>query len=215
MIGATFILAVFFFAWSVTLRHIAAYLVKDCTHTSIKTLLFSPLDIFATFWWLLAAYQVTDFLPAYFLLLSALWITIHTDLSHMLISRFVSLYLIPVGLFFSAFNFLPITLCESILATIIGYGLFWIANKIFYMFKKHHGLGQGDLELIGMIGAFTGLVGCWFTIFFASTLGTLCGALYLIFARKKIKILPFGPFLAFGATTYVLFQEKIVYWLFF
>lgn len=213
MIGATFILMIFFFFWSVLLRHTAAYLIKDYTHKPVKTFSFSYFDIVATIWWLFAAYQITDFLPAHFLFLSALWITIHTDLSQMLISRFVSLYLIPVGLFFSATNLLPITLCESCLATVIGYGLFWIANKIFYWFKKHDGLGQGDLELIGMIGAFTGLLGCWFTILFASTVGTLCAGLYFMVARKKVTLLPFGPFLALGASMYVLFQNVIIHWL--
>ncbi len=215
MIGATVILAFFFFAWSIALRHVAAFLVKDCTHTSVKTSFISFFDILATIWWLFAAYQITDFLPAYFILLSALWITIHTDFSHMLISRFVSVYLIPFGLFFSAANLLPISPLESILASIFSYGFFWIANKIFYKLKKHDGLGQGDLELIAMIGSFTGLLGCWFTILFGSILGTLCAGLYLIFARKKIQILPFGPFLAVGAATFVLFQNKIMNWFIF
>lgn len=210
MIGATFILTIFFFIWSIALRHIAAFLVKEFTHKSAKMRFISPFDILATMWWLFAAYQITDFIPAYFLFLSALWISVHTDLSQMLISRFVSLYLIPVGFILSFYHFLPITFFESFLAAVLSYGFFWIANKIFYWFKKHDGLGQGDLELIAMIGSFIGLVGCWFTILFASTMGTLCGGCYLLFTHKKTKILPFGPFLAAGASTYLLFQNLIV-----
>ncbi|MBP6892295.1 prepilin peptidase [Candidatus Babeliales bacterium] len=213
MIGATAILALFFLIWSIALRHLAVFLIKDCTHKSIKTPIFLSIDIVATIWWLFAAYQITNFLFAHFILLSALWITIHTDFSQMLISRFVSLYLIPFGLFFSIMNLLPISPFESVLTSIFGYGFFWIANKIFYILKKHDGLGQGDLELIAMIGSFTGFLGCWFTILFASTTGTICAGFYLIFTHKKIQILPFGPFLAIGSMIFVLFQDTIVYWL--
>ena len=210
MISATIILALFFLIWSIAVRKIAAFLVKDCSEKSIKQPAITFIDIIATIWWLFAAYQVTEFLPAYFMLLSALWVTIHTDFSHMLISRFVSLYLIPVGFLLSAIYVLPITLLECFFASFLGYGFFWTANQIFYWFKKHDGLGQGDLELIAMIGSFTGLIGCWFTIFFASTIGTCFGCLYLIIVRKKINILPFGPFLAMGAMIYVLFQKTII-----
>ncbi len=210
IISATVILTFFFLTWSIFLRHIAIYLIKEFRSKSATIPSISSVDIVATIWWLFAAYKITNFLPAYFLFLSALWITIHTDMAQMLISRFVSFYLIPVGILFSAFNFLPITACESFLAAFLSYGLFWIANKIFYFFKKHDGLGQGDLELIAMIGSFTGLLGSWFTILCASTLGTICGCLYLIYARKKVKILPFGPFLAAGAFAFVLFQDSII-----
>src|SRR3990167_4918628 len=126
MIHGTLILSVFFLAWSILLRHLAAFLLKDCTPKPIVTRWFAPIDLIATIWWLFAAYKITDFIPAYFIFLSALWITLHTDLWHMLISRFVSIYLVPFGMLFAAFNVLPITFFESIISAAVGYGFLWM-----------------------------------------------------------------------------------------
>jgi leader peptidase (prepilin peptidase)/N-methyltransferase len=205
-----FILYALFVAWSKLLRYTATFLIKNCTFSYHSSTLQDNIDFMTAVWWLFAAYKISNFIPAYFLFFSALWITVHTDLKQMLISRFVSIYLVPVGLFLAWANFLPITFFESIIATIGGYAFFWIANKIFYCLKGHDGLGQGDLELIAMIGSFIGIIGCWCTILFASFAGTIFGCFCMLITQKTIKMLPFGPFLAFGAATFVLYQSEIL-----
>ncbi|OGB86118.1 hypothetical protein A3J41_02995 [candidate division TM6 bacterium RIFCSPHIGHO2_12_FULL_38_8] len=205
----TLLVATFFFTWSMILRQTAAFLLKDCIDRwSVP--LFSIFDFFTTIFWLFTAYKIHNFLPAYFLFFSALWITIHTDLKHMLISRFVTLYLIPIAIFLAYTNFLPISWLESALTAIVSYLLFWMINKIFYFAKGYDGLGQGDFELIAMISAFTGMLGCWFTILCASLTGMMISVSYMLCAQKFIRILPFGPFLAFGAATFVLYQSEIL-----
>lgn len=164
-------------------------------------------------WWMFAARKITAFIPAYFIFFSALWITVYTDLTHMLISRFVSLYLAPIGIIFACTNLLPLHPVESIIAVCFGYVLLWIANKLFFIYKGHDGLGQGDLELIACIGAFTGILGCWCTLLFGSLAGTIIGCLYMLLHKKSVKILPFGPFLAFGASTFVVYQTEILTYL--
>jgi prepilin signal peptidase PulO-like enzyme (type II secretory pathway) len=210
----TFILqSIFFLSWSILLRHTAAFLIAHCVTQQKKLSLFSPIDLVSTAWWLLICHQVTLFFPAYFIFLSALQITIYTDLTHMLISRFVSLYLIPIGIAFAYFDALPLSPIESIIAAIAGYAFFWMANKVFYFFKGHDGMGQGDLELIACIGAFTGFLGCWFTILFGSLFGTILGYLYMLVTKKSVSILPFGPFLALGATIFIVLQSTILTYL--
>ena len=152
----------------------------------------------------------SPFFLVYFFFFSALAITIHTDLQHMLISRFVSLYLVPVGIFLSYAGFLPISPLQSAASALLGYFFLFSINKIFYLIKKHDGLGQGDLELFAFIGSFTGFLGCWFTILFSSVLGTLTGCVYMLGSGKKISMLPFGPFLAIGAMLFVIYQEWIL-----
>jgi leader peptidase (prepilin peptidase)/N-methyltransferase len=99
------------------------------------------------------------------------------------------------------------------ITALAGYGFFWITNKIFYFLRKHDGLGQGDLELIAMIGAFLGAIGCWSTILFASLFGTVCGCGYMLWEKKPVTVLPFGPFLALGACMFVLYQSEILQYL--
>jgi len=152
---------------------------------------------------------------AYFIFISALIVTIRSDLETMLISAYVSWFLIPLGFLFSYFGFLPISLTESFLAC-IGSGLFLYAiAQAFYYFTKKHGLGFGDIQLIAFIGAFIGLLGVWFTILYGSVAGLLVGSTYLLLTKQTIKTkIPFGPFLAGSAIVFVLTQKYILHFLF-
>lgn len=62
------------------------------------------------------------YLPTYFIFFSALIVTIRSDLETMLISRFVTMFLVPIGVFASFIGLLPISLIESVLGFFLGYG---------------------------------------------------------------------------------------------
>jgi leader peptidase (prepilin peptidase)/N-methyltransferase len=147
---------------------------------------------------------------SYFVLISALIITIRSDLETMLISRYVTLFLVPFGFLFSALGLLPITLTESITGCLVGFGGLFLIAYTFWYFTGKHGLGQGDIDLLALIGTFTGIVGCWATILIGSVTGSILGIVYMRNTRstEPVKI-PFGPFLALGAIVYVFWQESI------
>ena len=147
---------------------------------------------------------------SYFIFFSALIVSIRSDLETMLLSRFVTIYLVPLGLTFSWLGLLPITPLNSILGVLLGYGFLLLMSKIFYFFTKKEGLGQGDLELLAFIGSFLGIIGCWISLLLGSVVGSIIGILY-IYIKKQSKTtpIPFGPFLAFGAICFVLFEEKL------
>lgn len=156
-----------------------------------------------------------DYLLAYFIFFSALIITIRTDLETMLISRFVSLFLVPLGFLFSTLHILPISLTESMLGAGFGYGILYVIAYFFYTFTGKEGMGQGDLDLLAFIGAFTGPYGAWISLLIGSTLGSLIGALYTAIVKPpKGTRIPFGPFLALGAICFVLFQYELMQLLF-
>jgi len=166
--------------------------------------------IFLTFWFILPHYHI-----AYFVFFSALLITIRTDIETMLISRYVTVFLIPLGMLFAAFGFLPINLMSSILGFILGYGSLWAASKMFYLLTGKEGIGQGDLELLAFIGSFIGAAGCWVALFLGAIIGSIIGVIYLTMSGKNKEVrIPFGPFLAFGAILYVLFQKQLLFFLF-
>jgi len=137
-------------------------------------------------------------------LLSGLIVTIRTDLETMLISRFATLFLIPFAFIFSIFNYIPINFSQSLLGSVFGYFVLWIINKIFYAIKKQQGIGEGDFDLLAMIGSFTGVGGVWGSLLFASFSASLVG-LILIGLKKisKNSMVPFGPFIALGAIVYI------------
>lgn len=160
---------------------------------------------------LLALYYIpVHYLPAYGLLCSALIVTIRSDIETMLISSIVTLGLVPVGMFCSAFEYLPITFNQSILGALVGYGSLLIIAKLFFVFTKQHGLGQGDLELMALIGSFLGPFGVWITILVGSWVGALFGIMYILLSGSDRSVkLPFGPFLALGAFVAIFWQSWI------
>lgn len=152
------------------------------------------------------------YIPAYVIFFSALIITIRTDLETMLVSRYVTLWLIPLGLLLSWINLLPISLSESLIGCISGYLILFAVAEIYYRLTKKVGMGQGDIDLLAFIGSCLGFLGWWITLIIASCLGTIIGLSLVGFKRTSlvgIKI-PFGPFLAVGAMTYVLFQNTLI-----
>lgn len=158
----------------------------------------------------LYAYAPTYFY-AHAVFFSALIVTVRTDLEHMLISRLATIGVIPIAWTLSYFGMLPITLAGSLIGAIIGYLSLWIVAHIFYTLTKKHGLGEGDFDLLALIGAFCGTPGVFIAILIGSWVGTIASILYIIASRKKslhIKV-PFGPFLALGAMSYVIWQDAI------
>lgn len=198
-----------FFVWSTTLNLIAGQLV----FRSKKLFLFPTFECFMVLSFMML-WQTSPYFIPHFVLFSALAITISTDLSCMLISRFVSLYLAPTGLLFSFLNMSPISWQESLAASIMGYFFFYLINKIFYLIKKQDGLGQGDFDLMALIGAYTGLLGIWFTILIGSIFGTICALIFMILRKSTLNYVPFGPFLAIATMSWLIYQSQIIVLLF-
>lgn len=149
---------------------------------------------------------------SYFLFFSALIITIRTDLEELTILRYFSLGIIPLGWWLSFTGYLPISLIESIGSSLCCALFLWGVQQLFFRVKGQIGLGQGDIELFGAIGAFLGFLGSWATLLIGSLIGSITGIIYLIFSSQKIVSLqlPFGAFLALGAIIATLVTPQAV-----
>lgn len=201
-------LIIIFFSWSVILNITAGFLIS---RPAKKFLYLHPFfEWFMTISFCALWYQSIHFY-SYFILFSALGVTIQTDLSCMLISRFVSLYLAPTGIILSFFNLLPIHWTESLVACVSGYLFFYAINKLFFLIKKQDGIGQGDIDLMALTGAYTGLLGIWFTILFGSIIGTITALAMILHKKKSPVCLPFGPSLALATIIFVLFKSQIIH----
>jgi len=74
-------------------------------------------------------------------------------------------------------------------------------------------MGRGDLKFLAAIGAFLGWRAVLFSIFAGSLVGSLVGLLTLVIGKRVLSAkLPFGPYLAFGALTWMFFGEAFVRW---
>ncbi len=74
-------------------------------------------------------------------------------------------------------------------------------------------MGRGDLKFLAAIGAFLGWRAVLFSIFAGSVVGSLVGLLTLLLGKRVWSAkLPFGPYLAFGALTWMFFGAALVRW---
>ncbi|WP_024335058.1 prepilin peptidase [Desulfotignum balticum] len=99
---------------------------------------------------------------------------------------------------------------------LVGGGILYGVALVYYLIRKTDGMGGGDIKLLAMIGAVTGVTGVLFTLFAGSFAGTGAGIAAMIrnrHADRRMQ-LPFGPFLSAGALVYVFFGDPIIDWYF-
>ncbi len=104
----------------------------------------------------------------------------------------------------------------SIIGTIVASGLiYWIRLLAESIFKRE-AMGEGDVILLGCIGAFCGWQGAIFALFGGSLLGCFIMLPILlirqIFVKKESTAeieIPFGPWLALGATIYIFISNYV------
>jgi leader peptidase (prepilin peptidase)/N-methyltransferase len=74
-------------------------------------------------------------------------------------------------------------------------------------------MGRGDLKFLAAIGAFLGWRAVLFSLFAGSLLGSVIGLVTLVVGKPVWSAkLPFGPYLAFGAVTWMFFGETVLHW---
>ena len=77
-------------------------------------------------------------------------------------------------------------------------------------------MGFGDVKFMAMVGAFLGWKAVLFTVLVASISGTLVALPARIFGKgdSAFARIPFGPYLAFGATIWLFYGPKLTAWYF-
>jgi len=74
-------------------------------------------------------------------------------------------------------------------------------------------MGRGDLKFLAAIGAFLGWRAVLFSLFAGSLLGSIIGLITLVVGKRVWSAkLPFGPYLAFGAVSWMFFGDVFLRW---
>jgi leader peptidase (prepilin peptidase) / N-methyltransferase len=74
-------------------------------------------------------------------------------------------------------------------------------------------MGRGDLKFLAAIGAFLGWRAVLFSLFAGSLLGSIVGLITLVVGKRVWSAkLPFGPYLAFGALSWMFFGDTFLRW---
>ena len=150
----------------------------------------------------------------WFVFICVLLIISFIDIATQTIPDIISLPCIIM--FSSSCFFIPeISFKDTLIGIFTGGGILCFVALLYYLVRKEHGMGGGDIKLMAMIGAATGFKGVLFTIFTGSILGTLLGIIIILKKNEDIKFkIPFGPFLSAGAITYIFFGKQLIYWYF-
>jgi leader peptidase (prepilin peptidase)/N-methyltransferase len=102
---------------------------------------------------------------------------------------------------------------ESLAGIALGGGLLWGVAEGYYRLTGREGMGGGDIKLLAMIGAFLGWQAVPVTLLIASLAGTAVGILLMLVQRgDRRTAIPFGPFLAVGATCALFWGDALITW---
>jgi len=155
------------------------------------------------------------------------------DFDHQIIPDIITLPGMLLGLSFAPFYLYPLTdplpfhlgnllphvslyltaFLNSLVGLLAGavplFAIGWIWERL----RHVEAMGGGDVKLMGMIGSFLGWKGALLTIMLGALTGSVAGILLILLKRHKMeKVIPFGPFLAFGAVMTAFYGPAIISW---
>ena len=158
-------------------------------------------------------FGVTLASAGYFIFVASLIVIIFIDIHLQIIPDVISLPGILLGFLFSFIN--PyVDWLDSLIGIFAGGGLLYLVAFTYFVLRKKDGMGGGDIKLLAMLGAFLGWQSLPFIIFSSSLTGSIVGILFLTLQKKDAQTrIPFGPFLSLGGLVYLLFSERILFFL--
>ncbi|QGY40507.1 prepilin peptidase [Pseudodesulfovibrio cashew] len=103
---------------------------------------------------------------------------------------------------------------NGVLGAVAGGGFFWVLQQGYRLWRKDEGLGTGDVKLMLMIGAMTGLTGLPLTVLAAAVTSAVGSVIFMLRPEGRgLKTrIPFGPFLSLGCMLYILYGEPVMRW---
>lgn len=156
----------------------------------------------------------------FWVMIGGLIIATFVDFEHMIIPDSVSLGGMVFGLAVSALwpqlhgeaGVVP-SLVQSAVGLVCGSGFLWLVAMLGKRAFKKDAMGLGDVKLLGAVGSLLGVPGVIYTILVSSLIGTVVGlTLIAIGGHQWRSRLPYGPYLAIGAATWVLGGDQWWNW---
>lgn len=159
---------------------------------------------------LFSRFSLSIDLLLYLILSSLLILVTFTDLEKEIIPDSVSILGAIPALLISLIKGTP---ADSLLGMALGFSIMWVLFKTASFIYRKEAMGEGDLKLAMMIGAYLGWQGILVTIFLSFISGAFFGVSLIAFRKKQFgEHIPFGPFLALGALISIFFGSLIWNW---
>lgn len=154
----------------------------------------------------------------YFVFISTMVVIFFIDLDCQIIPDKITLPGIVLG-FISGALFLPDPFLRytelgwknSFIGLLSGFFLFLLIAEIGRLILKKNAMGGGDIKFMAMLGGILGWKGVLMTTFLSSFLGAFVG-IFMTFLQKQdgSKKIPFGPFIAIGASICLFYGQEIL-----
>jgi leader peptidase (prepilin peptidase)/N-methyltransferase len=101
-----------------------------------------------------------------------------------------------------------------LVASVCGFGFFFLFALIYEKLTGRVGLGGGDIKFMGTIGVFLGGGGIWASLILSSIIGSIVGISLAWYQKRNgdpeksvlRAAIPYGPFLVFGALIELFFE---------
>ncbi|RPI11526.1 MAG: prepilin peptidase [Zetaproteobacteria bacterium] len=161
---------------------------------------------------IVARVGLTPLAASLLLFVSALVVITFIDIDHQIIPNIVTLPGIPLGLLAGVLFGEPPVL-DRVLGTLAGAGFLYLVLLYGGAVYGQDAMGEGDLNLIALVGAFLGWQAVVVTILLACLVGSVVGLSLIALKRLgRREHIPFGPFLSLGAVIALFCGQHLVAW---
>ena len=135
---------------------------------------------------------------------------LYIDFKHYLLPDCLTLLLLWVGLFCNSLQLFVLT-SDAIWGAIVAYLSLKLVGISFKYFRGSEGIGDGDIKLFALFGAWWGITPLLFVISFASFLGIFVGLLRMTKDPQSLqKPLAFGPYLILAGFIVLFFRGNFI-----
>jgi len=185
--------------------------------------------------WACAAFGLTGEAGMVMALCSALLVITFIDLDHQIIPDVITLPGMVIGLlaaplFMSALEpplafglgrLVPSAgtyltgFVNSLVGLVLGAAPLFIIGWLWEKLRKVEAMGGGDVKYMGMVGSFLGWKGAFLTIMLGALTGSIVGMTLIALKQHQMdRVIPFGPYLAFGTLLTLFYGADIIDWYF-
>lgn len=185
-----------------------------CRHCNARISLIYPLvESFTAFsFWLSFVYygQQPLYTAASILFICLLISLALIDLKHMILPLEITISGAVLFLIYSFFNPV-ISPFNAFGSAVVGALAFAAIYYLYLKVREIEGLGQGDIWMMLLLGAFLGINKLVIAVLLASFSGLIVGMFFIIFKKKNLKLaLPFGTFLSLGSYISLFWGNEIL-----
>ncbi|WP_028603545.1 prepilin peptidase [Ottowia thiooxydans] len=123
----------------------------------------------------------------------------------------ITLPLLWAGLIASVLGWTGVEISSALWGAVAGYMSLWLVFWGFKLATGKEGMGYGDFKLFAALGAWFGWQALVPIILMASVIGALVGiGMKMNSSLREGGVVPFGPFLAMGGITAMLFGPQTI-----